>query len=219
MNCRSWLEQASIRLLRPPRRGHATVRLVTWDQGVAVAKDYFHAHPLYQYTVGLWLAWREARVYRVLEGVPGVPRLLARPHPLCLVIEYVPGRELRELSPGELPPSALAQLEQILADLHARGVVHLDLGHDSNGDLGRDTNLIWSDQGRLYVLDFAGAVLSFLPGPPGRFLLDVLARHDRLCLPKLKRRFFPEQVTPEDENCLARLPSWAFRLFRWMRKL
>ncbi len=206
------IRDGTLRLLRPIRPPGATLRLIRWrDAGVAVSKDFLDSTPLYRRTVGRFLIAREAAAYRRLAGVPGFPRLLAHPHPEVLVLEHIPGREVRQLAPGELPAEALLQLRETLEGMHRAGVLHLDLGHDSDGDFGRETNMIWSEWGRIYLIDLAGALLMPLPGP----LFRTLARHDLLALTKLRRRFFGGGgPTPEET-----LPRWAWRLFRALRKV
>ncbi len=206
------LDRRTIRLLRPVRPPGATLRLIRWRDGtVAVSKDFFDSSRLYRRTVGRFLIAREAAAYRRLRGVPGLPRLLDRPHAEVLVIEYIEGVEVGRLATDALPPEALDQLRQTLDGMHRNGVLHLDLGHDSNGDFGRDTNMIWSSQGRLYLIDLAGSLRLPLPGP----LFRVLARHDRMALTKLRRRFLGGGDPEPDEV----LPPWALKLFRKLGKI
>lgn len=208
---RALLEANTKRLLRPIEPPRATLRLVDCQGQRAVTKDFFDAPTWYRLTVGRFLIRREIEAYRRLQGVPGIPRLLGVPRPDVLVIEYIPGTEVSQLEPGSLPPEALSQLQETLEGMHRAGVVHLDLGHDSDGDFGRETNMIWSDWGRLYVVDLAGALLRRLPSP----LFEGLAAHDRLALTKLCRRFFAGREADGPD----RLPLWAGRLFRRLKKL
>ena len=113
--------------------------------------------------------------------------------------------DLKQVEPGKLPHSALDQLRSILDAVHARGVIHFDLGHDSNGDYGRETNMLWKD-GRLYIIDFAGSLYG-LPRP----LFNILAVHDRMAVAKVMRRFFPDE--PVDPQYL---PTPAQE--RWLRR-
>ena len=71
------------------------------------------------------------------------------------------GRDLKSIEPGELPPEALDQLRNLISAIHARGVIHFDIGHDSNGDYGRETNLLWKN-GQLYIID----IRKFFPQEP-----------------------------------------------------
>lgn len=179
-------------------------------------KDYFHASAWYRRGVARWLIANEAAAYTRLQGLPGVPVLLGRPGPDGLLIQHIAGRSVRVLGYGDLPRSAVEQARELVGGLHRRGVVHGDLGHDANGDYGRDTNLLLGDDGRLYVLDFAGALLA------GRFnlgLYSVLARHDRLLPTKLVRRFWPEETDHPDYFGVERLPYWTRRVLRFLKKL
>jgi len=206
------IRRHTVRLLRPFRPDGATLRLIRWGEAsLAVSKDFLDSPPLYRRTVGRFLIRREVAAYRRLSGVPGLPRLLAHPHPEVLILEHIPGTEVRRLGPGELPPEALSQLRQTLEGMHRAGILHLDLGHDSNGDFGRDTNMIWAERGQLYLIDLAGALMMPLPPP----LFRVLARHDLLALTKLRRRFFGGTGPEPEED----LPPWAWRLFRFLRKV
>lgn len=208
---RPMLEARTLRLLRPAEPPRASLRRIDWDGQPAVSKDFFDSPAWYRRTLGRFLIGREAEAYRRLQGVPGIPRLLARPRPDVLVLEYVPGTEVGGLPDGGLPPQALEQLRETLDGMHREGVLHLDLGHDSNGNLGRETNMIWSEWGRLYVVDFAGAMFRPLP----RRIFEDLAAHDRLALTKLRRRFF-EGGGPAGAEAL---PAWVGRLFRKLKKL
>lgn len=206
------LESVTLRLLRPVEPPRATLRLVEHQGRRLVTKDFFDTPAWYRNTVGRGLIQREREAYRRLRGVPGIPQLLDSPRPDLLAMEYIPGVELSRLAPGELPPVALDQLRETLDGMHGAGVLHLDLGHDSHGDLGRETNMIWSaERGRLYVLDLAGALWRRLP----RALFQGLAMHDDLALTKLDRRFFGREGPLDADD----LPGWASRLFRALKKL
>lgn len=154
-----------------------------------VAKDYHDSPALYANTVGRFLLDREEKALRRLDTCPFVPALVGRPSPRCLHMQFIDGRPLEELQPGELPLEALDQLEQLLETLHGKGLVHGDIGHDFTGDLGRETNFIWTGE-RLVLIDFAGAI--FADSWPGNRWWDTLRQHDRLALTKLVCRYFPK---------------------------
>ena len=71
-----------------------------------------------------------------------------------LVMEYIEGQSLREMTAGSLPPEEVIRLGMQLADAlvaaHGAGVVHLDL---------KPGNLMLREDGRLKVLDFGIARL------------------------------------------------------------
>lgn len=138
--------------------------------------------------VGRWLSRREAGVYRALAGHPSVPRYLGRIDACAFALEHRPGRRASRRRPPLPGPAFGARLEAAVADLHARGVVHLDLRH-------RD-NLLCDPEGRPVLVDF-GAALRFRPGSAaGRWLLPQLARLDRRAIRKWRRRLTPRPGIP-----------------------
>ncbi len=197
---KEYLEKITVKLLRDIKPPCATLRLIRIDgdeSKLAVSKDYYDCSSAYRHTIGRFLLSREYAAYKKLEGIPGIPKLLCRPNPYVLCIEFIKGRDLRLIAQGNLPMQAIDQLQAILEAMHSRKVIHLDIGHDSNGDYGRETNLLWSEEEqKLSLIDFAGAWL--LPAPKSIF--NLLAKHDRLAITKIKRKFFPElAIPPEDE--------------------
>lgn len=127
-----------------------------------VWKD-FAARPLWvRVLLGRWMTRREARAYRVLEGMPRVPRLLSTPDPVSLVLEYRPGTQLSRSLAGTLPAAFLDELRQAVAGMHERGVFHLDLRHRSN--------VLAGDDGHPVLIDFASAVIL----APGSIALRLL---------------------------------------------
>ncbi|MGM9991257.1 MAG: hypothetical protein ACI376_00170 [Candidatus Bruticola sp.] len=182
---KSYLDEHTVRLLRGVEPPRATLRQL--KIGLA-SKDFLDCDPLYRCTIGRWLLCREYKIYRRLEGLNGIAQHISMPHPHLLCMEYLQGgRDLKAVAPGELPYSALEQLIALIEQIHARGVIHFDIGHDSNGDYGRETNILWKD-GQIYIIDFAGAVCG-VPQP----IFDMLAVHDRMAIVKVIRRFFPEE--------------------------
>ncbi len=145
-----------------------------------VVKDFAPRRVLLRATFGRWITAREARAWRALAGHPSVPRFLGRIDALALALEYRPGRALsRQL---ELPAGFVSKLEAAVASMHARGVVHLDLRHQ--------TNVLADERSGAPVLIDFGAALVFRPGSfAHRFLLPLFARIDRHALSKWRTRF------------------------------
>jgi RIO-like serine/threonine protein kinase len=126
------------------------VLLVETASGPVVVKDFAPRRAWVRSTLGRWLIGREERAYRRLAGVAGVPRLLDRLDRDAIVIEYRPGILLSRSLAGSLPEGFLAELEDAIHAMHARGIVHLDLRHRSNILAGED--------GHPVLLDFASAL-------------------------------------------------------------
>ncbi|MCR9097360.1 MAG: hypothetical protein NXI30_24340 [bacterium] len=153
------------------------------DDPPVVVKDYAPRAEWVRRFLAPSLLRREARAYRRLEGVPAVPRLLGCVDELALVLEYRPGQLLSRSLRGMLPETFLPELESAIAEMHRRGVVHLDLRHRSNVLAGED--------GHPVLIDFASALRFDVSKPWGRALCAALGRFDRRALEKWRVRLIP----------------------------
>lgn len=160
--------------------GNPDVLLVESDMGTVVVKDFGPRTHYVRHWLGPWLLRREARAYRRLEGVEAVPRLLGQLDAAALVLEYRPGVLLSRSLSGKLPPDFLAELQKAIAEIHRRGVVHLDLRHRSN--------ILAGDDGRPVVIDFASALRFDNATWWGRMLVGLLGSVDRRALRKWRVR-------------------------------
>ena len=145
-----------------------------------VVKDYAPRARWVRRGLAPWLLRREARAYQRLEGVEAVPRLLGCVDKLALVFEYRPGVLLSRSLRGTLPDAFLPELEAAVAEIHRRGVVHLDLRHRSNILAGED--------GHPVLIDFASALRFDATKPWGRAACGVLGAFDRRALEKWRVR-------------------------------
>jgi serine/threonine protein kinase len=160
--------------------GNPDVLLVESNLGTVVVKDFGPRTHYVRQWLGPWLLRREARAYRRLEGVEAVPRLLGQLDAAALVLEYRPGVLLSRSLSGKLPPDFLAELQRAIAEIHRRGVVHLDLRHRSN--------VLAGDDGRPVVIDFASALRFDNATWWGRMLVGLLGIVDRRALQKWRVR-------------------------------
>ena len=141
----------------------ADVYLVVSDEGLVVVKDFAPRSLWVRALLGRWSIRREARVLTQLWDWPPSPRLLGRLGPHALVIEHRPGTRLTRRRPWTFSRQFMDELRSRVAELHARGFIHLDLGHRNN---------IRCDlEGRPVVLDFASCL-----GPARRGLLRGVVR-------------------------------------------
>ena len=143
-------------------------------------------------------ARREARVLHRLDGLAGVPRLLAWDGDF-LLRSYIDGAPMQEKRPDT--PTYYRQALRLLATLHRRGVVH--------NDLAKEPNWLVDDKGRPALVDFQIA---------GRFprrgmLFRVLAREDLRHALKHKRTYCPEALSTRQRAMLA-TPAPHSRLWR-----
>lgn len=176
------------RILNRGNWGNPEVSLLDTLDGRVVVKDFAKRNPWVRRVLGVWLIDREARAYERLAGIPCVPRLLRRLDSEAIVIEYRPGILLSRSLAGTLPSVFLEELEASVAEMHARGVVHLDLRHRSNILAGED--------GHPVLLDFASA-LRFDPNRlTGRLAVWLFAWIDRRALLKWRARLGPSSESP-----------------------
>ncbi len=157
--------------------------------------------------LGRIVTCKEVRNLRRCEGIPGVPRVLARAGPTACIYEYIDGASL-DHKPA-LPPGFFERLLAVLQQIHARGLVHFDLH--------KRGNILVGDDGRPWIIDFQ---LSTYLGD--RCLLSRrlsvglrrrLQAYDLYHLYKHKRRFLPAELT-EAEDRLSRDNSLPLRLHR-----
>lgn len=145
--------------------------------------------------LGRFLVSRESAAYRALSGVEGVPRFLGRVDPWSFAIEFVEGERLADAA---IPNAreTLARLRALLDALHRRGVVH--------NDLRSRENLLVDRSGRLFVVDFAGALRLEPGGWPYRRLFPTLKAADDAAYLRWKERLAPGTLTAEERAAARR---------------
>jgi len=165
------LEARTIEVLHRGGWANPDVLLARSDSGISVVvKDFSPRGPLIRTLFGPWITRREARAYRVLRGLPGVPELLGILDARALVNEYRPGVLMSRSLAGRLPREFMDELRTIVRAMHARGVVHLDMRHRSN--------VLADPDGHPLLIDFASAICVRPGGVLARTLIPLLARID-----------------------------------------
>ncbi len=167
-------------------RGNARnpdVVLVDVRGRLAVVKDFAPRAAWVRATIGRWITSREVRAYQILAGHPAVPRFVGRIDALAFAVEYRPGRHMSRRLGAELAPGFIARLADAVREMHARGVVHLDLRHRSN--------VLVDAREQPVLIDFASAVMLRPRGLLGRWLLPRLARWDWEAVEKWRQRVEP----------------------------
>ena len=179
----------------------ASLHVVMHEGRRAVLKD-FSSKSLPVRWIGRLQIAREARAYRRLPGVPGVPAFYGRQGGLALLMEEIRGRALPRFRLRAEPERAalLAQLTETMQAVHARGVVH-------NDARGQDNALV-SDTGRVYLLDYAGSICMLPGGLMHRLFFGLAQRADRAALDKWKAIMHPEALTTEERKRLRRYARW-----------
>ena len=177
---RAALAASTVAVLNRGNRRNPDVLLVEHGGERLVVKDFAPRGPLVRATLGRLIAAREVRALRQLAGHPAVPAFRGWIDPLAFALEYRPGERMSRQLAGRVPPDFVARLESAFAEMHRRGVAHLDLRHRSN--------VLVAEDGSPVLIDFGSAVC-FRPGSAGaRWLLPLLARVDRGALAKWRVR-------------------------------
>ncbi|RJP38614.1 MAG: hypothetical protein C4547_04355 [Phycisphaerales bacterium] len=150
--------------------------------------------------IGRWLAAREARIFRHVQGIDGVPRFLGCYGPTGILHEFIPGHAMRR---GErVGDDFHPRLRSAIDAMHDRGVAYVDLE--------KCENVVVGDDGRPYLVDFQ--ISWHWPrrwggdGWPLRTIRRRLQAGDRYHLVKLQRRTRPDQLTPEQRQASYRRP-------------
>jgi len=167
-------------LLNRGNRRNPDVYLVAREGVRFVVKDFAPRGPWVRATLGRWVTRREARAWQALAGHPQVPGFRGMIDPLAFVVDYREGRRMSRKLAGQVPSDFADRLDRALEQMHARGVVHLDLRHRSNVLVGAD--------GEPILIDF-GSALVFAPGGwAARWVLPWFARIDRRAARKWRRK-------------------------------
>lgn len=157
-------------------------------------------------TARRWLRWlarnllrREARALAALDGLGGVPQLIAT-DALRLERSFIDGLPLHRARPARA--AYFSRAARLLRELHARDVVH--------NDLAKEPNLLMTPDGEPALIDFQ---LAWHSPRRGR-LFRLLGYDDLRHLLKHKRTYCPAALTKRERAILAR-PSLPSRI--WMR--
>ena len=186
-----------IKVLRDGGGSRPTVMRIERDGENQVLKDHAGCDPLFAALLGKLLTRREARALLKLDSVAGVPRLLGQPGSRALYMEWLGGISIKEALVQETDwPKFLAELENIVSQIHAQGVAHCDLRGLSNVLVGPDETP--------YVIDF---VSCFFSGARWNFIRGWVFRRfceaDRQALLKLRQRVAPESMNSADAESIA----------------
>lgn len=159
--------------------------------------------------LGLPLMWlgrasmrRERTLYRLLDGLPGVPLWLGEIGSTGFAHGFVEGHPLRK---GEaVADDFFPRLADLLREIHRRGAAYVDLE--------KRENIIVGDDGRPYLIDFQ---ISWYLSPrqgghrwPWRVIRDLFCAADQYHLLKHRRRHRPDQLTPAERARADRTPAW-----------
>ncbi len=197
--------------------GEGAARIVRFDlpDGGVIVKEW---EPRKSRLLALWarlLMRREIRHYRQLDGCLGIPPFLGHEGDAALLLRYVEARPIHRNLPRDLLHAGLDDLERVLAAIHARRFVHLDLH--------QKLNALIDGQGHAWLIDI-GQGLDCSRGLLRRLLFPVLARVDRNAVLKFRARYAPETLEPARREQLVarhgvRRDRWPKRVGRVLRRM
>lgn len=169
--------------------GHADLRVVLRKlDGV----------PRYARPIAKWLARREARGLRTVQGIEGCPMLI-RADRTGVVRTWTDGTPLHLARPTD--PAWYRDAKRLLREIRRAGVTH--------NDSAKPQNWLCTPDGRAAVIDFQLASTHRRRGA----LFRLMAREDLRHLLKQKRTYAPHLLTPA-ENRMLMHKAWPARL--WM---
>lgn len=199
----SRVEAATVGTLGKQGRFRPLVRLLDEGGERLVAKDYRPCAALYRWTLGAWSLKREEEALRRLRGVDGFPQWRGKAGRWVLVMSHLRGRDLGKVRRFRQTPEFFDDLAALVARMHERGVVHLDLRQR------RNILFRWKGKGPA-VLDFGSALCL----RPGSWLHRRLVRIDVSGVLKYKRRAMPDALSKEERRALRKVEKrrrwWPF---------
>ncbi len=188
------LYERSVKVFRPAHNTRPAIFLAKIENKEIIIKDFSRNRSLFAHSIGRLLIWREAKAYRRLQGIEGIPRFYGTFQGLAIALEYVNAPTLKdEGKRRKLGSKFFERLKQMIKLVHQRGVAHCDLK--------KAPNILVSKADEPFLIDWGASIskeefrLYPLKLVYERFLLD-----DWLALTKMKLKFAPELVSPEERE-------------------
>jgi tRNA A-37 threonylcarbamoyl transferase component Bud32 len=188
------LPRRQISILREATGTRPAIRLISDGDRRAIVKDFSANTFIFRNVAGRFLIWREAKAYRRLKGLQGVPTLYRIIDGLALLLEAIPGNDLETLQGvKKLDHTFFSALKDLVDRCHRRGVAHCDLKRAPNTILGED--------GRPYIVDWSASICAteFRLFPLTRIYARFL-RDDYLAIVKLRLSYAPESVSDGEKR-------------------
>ena len=186
------------------RWANADLYLYRQRDNVWVLKDFLPCAPMVRKTWGRFLIRREYHALSRLRGIKGVPADPFLMDAYALGYRYIPGRTLRETPSRKINGRFFFHLENLVKQMHALNMVHLDIRNRRN--------VLITEDGLPALLDFQSSLnLERTP----RHLHNLLKDIDISGVYKLWQVKQPESL---DQNRKARLAALNKKRVLWFLK-
>lgn len=129
---RAALDRGTLPVLHRGRWANPDLLKYRQSGRIWVIKDFGARSWLVRHTIGRFMVRREMAVLRRLAGIRGIPRLPFRLDAFALCYLFELGADLKHAELDWFSEEYFLQLEGLVREMHARGVVHLDLRHGTN---------------------------------------------------------------------------------------
>ena len=208
---RAYLARAKMTLLRNGRIANAVVSRADIDGRSWTVKD-FSGRPWYiRWFIAPFLLGRELSILSRLRNVDGIAPDSFRVDRFAMAVEYMEGASIGHVDPSLITPAFLEAFEKLLAAMHARGVVHLDVRGSGNVMIRPD--------GSPGLIDFQASLYTgHMPACLRRLLEDF----DRSGALKKWLQYCPEAMGEERRSELERINRlrrfWIFRGYFGLKK-
>lgn len=205
---RSGIESATRQVLHQGHGVGASIYRVEMRGQQFAIKDFANTPPLFRTVIAPYLLRRETRALQRLQGVSGVPKFYGKIDRLAFALEYVEGKPISELAPGELTQGICARVQQAIDGIHERQVSH--------GDLKRRTNFLITPDNHVVIVDYASAVIGGRWWRPvTNWVQQQMEQIDNKAVAKIKKLGAPNLLTQQEWN-LVNKPT---TLEKWVKKL
>ena len=185
------LTACAIDTFRKAQSTRADVLLLEHQGKRAVLKDYTHSSRGFARLVAPYLVKKETRALDLLRDADGVPRHYCNVNRHAFVMEYLEARRIRDVLDSLDIEEFVTKVENLVKDLHDRGVAH--------GDLRNATNIMVRRDNEPVIVDFGSAFHRGHPlNPVSLWLFCMCKRIDRGALAKLKKKYAPALLSAKD---------------------
>jgi RIO-like serine/threonine protein kinase len=157
-----------LKLLHQGKWANADVYRFRKAGALRVLKTFSKRTLWIRWTLGVLFTWRESSALHRMEGIDGVPADVQKNRAFSLHYRYMEGITLATYmgKHGALPRAYFEAAEKLLAQIHERNLVHLDLR--------RGENWIVAPDGKPGIIDFQSMIsIRFLPKAIRNWLFEI----------------------------------------------